>query len=63
VAERADNRSLRSVGEVRVTSDHARVFSESALDGLFECADAQHLGEDPDLPLGVGYLYVHLISL
>ena len=63
VAERAHDRRLGAVGQVRVAADHAGVFGESALDALFESADAQHLGEDPDLPLGVGYLYAHLISL
>jgi hypothetical protein len=46
-----------------MTADHTGMFGEAAFDPLFEFPDAQHLGEDPDLPFGVGCLHAHLIPL
>src|SRR3984957_7873475 len=46
-----------------MAADHARMLGKRALDALFELAHAQHVGEDPDLPLGVGWLHAHSIPL
>ena len=54
--DRADDRRLGAVGEVRVTADHARVLVERALDALLELADPQHLLEHPDQPVAVELL-------
>ena len=51
--DRADDRRLGAVGEVRVAADHARVLEERALDALLELADPQHLRVDPDEPVAV----------
>src|SRR5262245_50799977 len=62
VRKGADDRGFGTIRQVSVPADDARVFGEGTLDALFELADTQHLGEDPDLTLGVGYLYAHWIS-
>ena len=54
--DRADDRRLGAVGEMRVTADHARVLEEGALDALLELADPQHLRVDPDEPVAVELL-------
>ena len=54
--QRADDRRLGPVGEVRVAADHARVLLEGALHPLLELADAQHLREHPDEPVSVHLL-------
>ena len=63
VTERADDGCFRAIGQMRMAADHAGVFGEGALDALFELTHAQHLGEDPDLPFGVGWLHAHSIPL
>ena len=45
--ERADDRRLRAVREVRVPADHARVLLERALHALLELADPHHLRVHP----------------
>src|SRR5579859_1158953 len=52
VAQRADDRRLGAVGEVRMTPDHPGMLGEGALHALFELADTQHLSVDPDLSFG-----------
>jgi hypothetical protein len=49
--ERADDRRLGAVREVRVTADHPGVLLERALDALLELADPDHLRVDPREPL------------
>ena len=51
--DRADDRRLGAVGEMRVPADHARMLQERALDALLELADPQHLRVDPDEPVAV----------
>ena len=57
--ERADDRGLRAVGEVRVAADDAWVLLEGALDALLELADAQHLREHPQQAVAVGLGVAH----
>ena len=54
--DRADDRRLGAVGEMRVAADHARMLEERALDPLLELPDAQHLLVDPDEPVAVELL-------
>ena len=49
--DRADDRRLGAVREMRVPADHARVLLERALHPLLELADPQHLREHPDQPV------------
>ena len=51
--DRADDRRLGAVGEVRVATDHTRVLQERALDPLLELANPQHLVVHPDEPVAV----------
>ena len=51
--QRADDRGLGAVGQVRVAADHAGVLLERPLDALLELPDPQHLGEHPDQPVVV----------
>src|SRR6267143_335347 len=53
VGQRADDRRLGAIGEVRVAPDHTGMFGEGTLHALFELADTQHLSVDPDLSFGV----------
>ena len=57
--QRADDRRLGPVGEVRVAADHAGVLLERALHPLLELADAQHLREHPDKPVFVEAVVRH----
>jgi hypothetical protein len=57
--DRADDRGLRSVGEMRVAADDARVLLERVLDALLELPDAQHLLVHPDEPVPVELLDSH----
>src|SRR5262249_15079582 len=63
VRERADDGGFRAIGKMRVAPDHAGVLGEGALHAGFEFSDAQHLGVDPDLPLGIGCLDAHVDPL
>ena len=55
VAERADNRRFRAIGQMRVAADDARVLLERALDPLLELADPEHLRVHPGQPLVVEF--------
>src|SRR5450631_2548885 len=63
VAERADDRRLGAIGEVRMSPDHTGVLGKRTLHAFFKLADAQHLSVDPDLPFSVRCLLAHLIPL
>jgi hypothetical protein len=54
--DRADDRRLGAVREMRVPADHARMLNEGALDPLLELTDAQHLLVHPDEPVAVELL-------
>ncbi len=54
--DRADDRRLRTVREVRVPADHARMVLERPLDALLELPDPRHLPEHPDEVLALRFL-------